>query len=235
MTESEKHIGLLFTAELQFRLASAVRLAASLGTQPIDLPVTWTHGNQSVRYGEVALRPDRADYAAHFLQLSATYLMAVAVKDAIRTVVADPKAPSDSEVRAAYQTARLIRNAFAHAPFAPIWSIDPDCRGTVFEIADIIRLDTTDLHEKAFDWRHYGGPLALYRLAQFTRVQVLKDDPLPRKVLPIPTTVVYQQGNLILRNVDEIPRDAIPVDVGRLPDGLIPLGDGHFIVPRDQE
>jgi len=62
MTESEKHIGLLFTAELQFRLASAVRRATSLGTQPIDLPATWTHGDHSVRSGDIALRPDQADY-----------------------------------------------------------------------------------------------------------------------------------------------------------------------------
>jgi hypothetical protein len=59
MTESEKHIGLLFTAELQLRLASAVRLATSLGTQPIDLPDTWAHGNHLVRYGEIALRQDQ--------------------------------------------------------------------------------------------------------------------------------------------------------------------------------
>jgi hypothetical protein len=206
MTESEKHIGLLFTAELQFRLASAVRLATSLGNQPIDLPVTWTHGDHSVRYGEIALRRDQADYAAHFLLRSATYLLAVAVKDAIRAVVGDPKASAESDIRTAYQVARLIRNAFAHAPFSLIWSIDPDCRNRAFEIADVIRLDTTDLNGTAFDWHHYGGPLALYRLAQFTRIQVLKDDPPPRKVLPIPTHMIYQQGNLILRKVDEIPR-----------------------------
>lgn len=235
MTEPEKHIGLLFTAELQFRLASAVRLATSLGTQAIDLPVTWTHGNHSVPYGDVALRQDQADYAAHFLQRSATYLLAVAVKDAIRAVVSDPKASAESDIRAAYQIARLIRNAFAHAPFSPIWSIDPDCVNKAFEIADVIRLDTTDLHGKAFDWHHYGGPLALYRLAQFTRIQVLKDDSPPRKVLPIPTNLIHQQGNLILRKVDEIPRDAVPVNVERLPDGSIPLGDGHFLVPRDPE
>jgi hypothetical protein len=162
-------------------------------------------------------------------------LPAVAVKDAIRAVVSDPGASAESDVRAAYQIARLIRNAFAHAPFSPIWSIDPDCLNTAFEITDVIRLDTTDLHGKAFDWHHYGGPLALYRLAQFTRIQVLRDNPPPRKVLPIPTNVVYQQGNLILRKVDEIPRDAVPVRVERLPDGRIPLGGGHFIVPRDQE
>ena len=161
--------------------------------------------------------------------------MAVAVKDAIRAFVSDPKACSDPEVRAAYQIARLIRNAFAHAPFAPIWSIDPDCRSRVIEIADVIRLDTTDSHGKAFDWHHYGGPLALYRLAQFTRIQVLKDDPPSRKVLPIPTNMIYQQGNLILQKVDEIPRSAVPVNVERLPDGRIPLGDGHFLASKYEE
>ena len=135
-----------------------------------------------MRYGEIALRPDQADYAAPVLQRSATYLLAVAVKNAIRAVVSDPNASGDSEVRAAYQIARLIRNAFAHAPFSPVWSIDSDCQSAVFEIVDVIRLDTTDLHGKAFDWRDYGGPLALYRLAQFTRIQILKDDPPPRKV-----------------------------------------------------
>lgn len=193
MTGSEKETGLLFTAELQFRLASAVRLATSLGTQPIDLPITWTHGEHSSFYGETALRQDQADYAAHFLQRSATYLLAVTVKDAIRAVVSDPKASLDSDVRAAYQIARLIRNAFVHAPFSRVWSIDPDCRNTQFEIEDVIRLDTTDLHGKAFDWHHYGGPLALYRLAQFVRIQLLKDDPPPRKTLPIPKNVIYQQ------------------------------------------
>ncbi|MBI4903354.1 MAG: hypothetical protein HY820_06955 [Acidobacteria bacterium] len=186
-----------------------------------------------MRYGETALRQDQAEYAAHFLQRSATYLLAVAVKDAIRAAVSDPKASAESDVRAAYQIARVIRNAFAHAPLSPIWSIDSDCLNKTFEIADVVRSDTTGLHGKAFDWHDYGGPLALYRLAQFTRIQVLNDGPPPRKVLSIPTTVVYQQGNLILRRVDEIPRDAIPVTIARLPDGRIPLGGGYFLVPKD--
>ena len=67
VTESEKQIGLLFTAELQFSLASAVHLASSLRTQPVDLPVIRTHGNHPVRYDDIALRQDQADYAAHSL------------------------------------------------------------------------------------------------------------------------------------------------------------------------
>jgi len=71
-----------------------------------------------VRYGEIALRPDQADYAAHFLQRSATYLLAVAVKDAILAVVSDAKASGDSEVRAAYQIACLLNKARDEYPLS---------------------------------------------------------------------------------------------------------------------
>lgn len=124
MTESEKYIGYLFASELQFRLASAVRLATTLNVQPLDLPTEWSHGKHSVQYEEVALRQDQADYAANYLHRSATFLMAVAMKDAIRATVNDPKNSTNPDVRSAYQIARMIRNAFAHAPLSPTWSID---------------------------------------------------------------------------------------------------------------
>jgi hypothetical protein len=235
MSDREKHIQLLFTAELQFRLASAVCLATTLKIQPLDLPTEWTHGQRRVRYEEVALRQDQADYAADFLHRSAIFLMAVAMKDAIRAVVPNPKTSTDSDVRAAYQIALLIRNAFAHAPFSPTWSIDPDCRNKVFAIPNVIALDTTGTHGTAFDWHQYGGPLALFRLCRFVRTQILKDQPTPRKQVPIPRNVIYQQGNLILKKVDEIPPDAVPVKVERLPDGGIPLGGGHVLSPAGKE
>jgi len=235
MTGREHHIQQLFTAELQFRLASAVRLAVTGKHQPLDLPVEWVHGQHRVRYEEIALRQDQADYAADYLQRSATYLMAVAMKDAIRAVVPDPKASPDSDVRAAYQIARLIRNAFAHAPFSPTWSIDPNCRDTTFEIAGLIKLDTSGLQGTAFDWRHYGGPLALFRLARFVRTTILGDTPSPRKVLPIPGKTIIQQGDLILEKIDAIPPDAVPVDVKRRPDGGIDLGGGHVLYPKGKQ
>jgi hypothetical protein len=108
MSDRDRHIQHLFTAELQFRLASAVRLAVTGKRQPLDLPMEWTHGQHRVRYEEIALRPDQADYAACFLHRSAAYLMAVAMKDAIRAVVPDPKEASDPNVQAAYQIARLV-------------------------------------------------------------------------------------------------------------------------------
>lgn len=202
MSDRETHIGNLFTAELQFRLASAVRLAVTAKRQPLDLPMEWTHGHHRVQYEEMALRQDQADYAAGFLHRSATYVMAVAIKDAIRAVVPDPKLSSNPNVRAAYQIARLIRNAFAHAPFSPTWAIDSDCRDTTFVVADLITLDTTGLHGTTFDWRHYGGPLALFRLCRFVRTEILKDQVPARTIVPIPGRVIYQQGDLILEKVD---------------------------------
>ncbi len=235
MSDRKKHIEQLFTAELQFRLASAVRLATTRNLQPLDFPVEWTHGQHRVRYDEIALRGDQADYAAFFLHRSATFLLAVAMKDAIRAVVPDPKTSPDSDVRAAYQIARLIRNAFAHAPFSPTWSIDADCQDTIFSIPHVIALDTSGLHGIVFDWRHYGGPLALFRLCQFVRTQILKDQPAPRKVAPIPGSMIYQQGDLILEKVDAIPSDTVPVEVERLPDGGIDLGGGHILYPGEKE
>ena len=185
MTNQEKLAHMLFTAELQFRLASAVRLATTRRAQPLDLPMDWTHGEHHVKYEEIALREDQADYAACFLHSSSTFLMAVAMKDAIRAIVPDPKSSSEPGVRAAYQISRLIRNAFAHAPFSPTWSIDADCQNTVFSIPDIITLDTTGLHGTTFDWHQYGGPLALFRLCRFVRTQILKDIP-HRKFVPLP-------------------------------------------------
>src|SRR5208337_2753458 len=158
----------------------------------------------------------------------------VAIKDAIRAVVPDPKASTDSDARAAYQIARLIRNAFAHAPFLPTWSIDHDCQDKVFSIPDLIALDTTGLDGTPFDWRHYGGPLALLRLCRFVRIEILKDQSTTRQPVPMPANTVYQQGNLILQKVDAIPEGAVPTTPEPLPDGSIHLGGGHFIRRKEK-
>ena len=161
--------------------------------------------------------------------------MAVAMKDAIRIAAPNPKASPNPDVRAAYQIARLIRNAFAHAPFSPTWSIDPDCRDTTFAIAGLIELNTTGLDGTPFDWRHYGGPLALFRLCRFVRTEILKDQSPARKVVPRPGRIIRQQGDLILEKVDRLPPDAVPIEVKKRPDGGIDLGGGHVLYPRGKE
>jgi hypothetical protein len=58
MTDLAPHINCLFAAELQFRLASAVRFAVTMDNQPLDSPLEWSHGKHKVSYEEIALRED---------------------------------------------------------------------------------------------------------------------------------------------------------------------------------
>jgi hypothetical protein len=136
-------------------------------------------------------------------------------------------------VRSAYQIARMIRNAFAHAPFSPKWRTDKYCNDMVFEVPNIITLNTTGLNGTPFDWRHYGGPLALFRLCRFVRFEILKDEPKERMSFPAAANKIYQQGNLILRKIDRLPEGAVTIEPG--PDGRIDLGDGHFIDAKRRE
>jgi hypothetical protein len=261
MAELENHIHHLFQAELQFRLTSAVRLAVTSNRQPLDLPTVWTHGQHEVRYEEIALRQDQADYAAVLLQQSATLTMAVAAKDAIEAVasslpkaikgaradidrtirdsisVVDPKLwkASDDDVATAYHIARLIRNAFAHTPFAPTWMIHPELRNRIFVIDGVIELRTSGLHGTVIDWRHYGGPLALFRLCRYVRTDILNDQPAPRRVVPITKRTILQQGNLIMEKVDPIPPGAVRIEGRRRPDGGLDLGGGHVLGGKERE
>lgn len=207
MIDLATHINFLFAAELQFRLASAVRFAVTLDNQSLDLPVEWSHGKHKVSFAEVALRKDQADFAAWNMHRSATFLMTVAMKDAIKAAVPDPKNAMDPNIRAAYQISRLIRNAFAHNPFQPVWSIDPDCRNQIFEVRGVTSLNTTNLQGVAFDWRHYGGPLAILRLCRYVRFEILKDTKQTRKRIPIPKTIYQLQGGLILKQARKSKKD----------------------------
>jgi hypothetical protein len=229
VSEREKHIAFLFAAELQFRLASAVRIATLFESQPLDLPTVWTHGRHLVKHKEIALRQDQAEYAAFFLQRAATYLMAVAVREAIPKLLPDYERNQVS--KSAYRIAYEIRNAFAHGPFSPTWKLNRHSKDQVFKVPRVISLDTHNLDGKPFDWRDYGGPLALLRLCRFVRIKLLGDRQRKRWNAPEPRLAIYQIGDLILRKVDSIPSDARRVYPAPLPDGSIPIPgcDGYSL------
>lgn len=210
MTTDKKAIILeLKLAELQFRLAVAVRLATTLENQPLDAPTDWTHGKHKVSYEEIALTKDQADIAANYLKQTATYLMTITIKEALKKSFTDPKNHSDKNVIAAYQISRLIRNAFAHSPIRPVWQIDPECRDKEFVVDDVISLNTKGLDEQPFDWRNYGGLLALFRLSKYVRIQLFGDTDIGKnRKIPPPKNVIYQQGDLILKKIDELPKNA---------------------------
>lgn len=228
-SERENHISYLFAAELQFRLASAVRLATIFERQPLDLPTEWTHGKQRVKYGEVALRQDQAAYASFFLQRSTTYIMAVAIREVIPAALPDYR--KDPLAASAFEIAYEVRNAFAHAPFFPVWRMHKRNKGQVFVVPRIIRLDTRNIDGKPFDWKDYGGPLALLRLCRFVRIKMLKDTQNTRRKLERPKFTMYLMGDLILQKIDGIPAGARRIYPTPLPDGSIPIpgADGYSI------
>lgn len=231
----QEHAGRLKIAEQQFRLAVTVNLAVTNGVQTLDVPVEWTFGEHRVRYEDFGLRPDQAGLAAACLEHTAMLAMSGVIRDAIVALFEDPKNHSDSNVVAAYQISRLVRNAFAHSFVAPTWSIDEDCRSRTFEIDEIIRLDTTELQGQPMQWPHYGGPLAIFKFGRFVRETLLGDKVDPQRKKPLfPTLECYQQGRLVVRKVDRIPEGAVVV-MRAGPGERIDLGGGHSLEVRSND
>jgi hypothetical protein len=223
------HLGRLRLAEQQFRLACTVNLAVSNGVQTLDVPIEWVFGRHRVSYKDFGLRHDQVDYAASQLEMTATLVMASTARDALVELFPGTKEHVDPNVVAAYQISRLIRNAFAHNMISPIWSIDDDCRDKIFEIDKVIRLDTAHLNGIYLDWRHYGGPLAIFCLGRYVREVLLNDSVDPNRAKPPhPILECYQQGRLILRRIEKLPEDAIIVASAK-PGERLELGDGHWI------
>lgn len=223
------HLNRLRAAEQQFRMACTTHLAVSNGVQPLDVPVEWAFGRHRVSYEDFGLRSDQADYAASLLEMTATFVLASTVRDALVALFPNTQNHTDKHVVAAYQISRLIRNAFAHSMIQPIWSIDADCRDRDFEIEDVIRLSTACLNGVDLDWRHYGGPLAIFYFGRYVRESLLNDPIDPNRAKPsYPILECYQQGRLILRHVDSLPERAVKI-ASAGPGESLELGDGHRI------
>jgi hypothetical protein len=253
------HLNHLFDAELQFRLAAAVRIAVTCERQPLDFPEEWSHGHVKVRYEDMSLRQDQAEIAAQVMQHSATHIMAVAVKDAIEAVAPalpdalkkqratpleavreaiaksaqKPWKVTEDLVAAAYHVSRLIRNAYAHSPFAPRWSINSQLQNETFAIPNVIELRASGLHGKDFDWQHYGGLLALFQLCRFTRYEILGEERRERTNIPSRQRTIYQLGDMIMEQIDQIPAGYVRAVVTPNADGSIDLGHGYRIAPPE--
>ena len=205
LSKSE-HVNLLKLAEQQFRLACTVHFALATGTLSLDVPIEWTFGRHRTDYKEFGLRPDQAEYAAPALESIFTFVMASAIAEAFKDCVTNAPTHPDADVVSAFRIARLIRDAFAHGMLRPVWQVKPKLRDQVVAITDVISIDTTDLHGKVFDWRHYGGHLAVWRFSQWVRFNVLDDTQPVYRVEPArPEIEAYQQGRDIFTRVGDAP------------------------------
>jgi hypothetical protein len=174
---AETHAGLLKLAERQFQLVLAVRFGCTFGSQPLKVPSVIQYGRKVVTDDDVALTSDEADEAAAVLEHTATFTLALQMVQAMKDAFVTPRNHSDQDVRAAFEISRLLRNAYAHQPFRPHWSIGPECQNTVYEVTNIARLDTTDLQGQRVRWQDYGGKLALFWLSRYVRSVIWPAEP----------------------------------------------------------
>jgi hypothetical protein len=70
----------------------------------------------------------------------------------------------------------------------------------------MISLDTSLLDGKPFDWKDYGGPLALLRLSEFVRTKLLGDSGKfgsnrDRDSISSPSVGYHQQGPVVLKEL----------------------------------
>jgi hypothetical protein len=127
-------------AEHQFRLACTVNLAVANRAQTLDVPVEWVFGRHRVIYLDFGLRWDQAEWAAAQLEMTATCVLAGAIRDVIVEAFKNPKRDDNRDVVNAYQISRMIRKTFS---------------------------DTCNLHDKPLDWHDYGGPLVMSQFGRF--------------------------------------------------------------------
>jgi len=228
------HARHLRDAELQFKLVVAVRTACSFGEQPLAAPSEWVFGRLRVQGSDLSLGAHEVELAASLLEHAVTFGLCLAASQAIKDTLPNPRGSSNANVVAAWEIARLIRNAYAHQPLDPVWSIDPHCRDTTYEIEDVVRLDTHGLNGARVGWQDYGGLLALFLLSRWVRANLLDDPDEPRAKPDAGASEtaprVFQYGRMLFRSIDAATTNAPILDVSDgpvrfdMPDGPYTLG-----------
>ena len=163
-------------AELFYKFS----LAASSHILHSDVKLSYygafSFGKHVLTKKELQLNKSEEKTGARILEFVGTYMMILQLNKVLEDEWGKRKRlqNKDKDIQNISQVVRLIRNAFAHDPFKPMWKIDYSTKNKEFKIPRILTLKTQDLHGKRLDRMHYGGPLALLRLLQFVKKKLDK-------------------------------------------------------------
>jgi len=137
----------------------------------LPYPKTWSWGRHSVTDKDIKLSRDEARDGAMYVAHSALYIMVIQIDTALEKCFGgDRFSHPDKDIKSASCIARLIRNAFAHDPFHPVWLVPSRMKKQIFRLDKIdVELNVNDLEGKNVKRSHYGGPLALLQLSRFVR------------------------------------------------------------------
>jgi hypothetical protein len=171
--DKKAYVQLLKISEVQYRFANAINTLYSVNERLPRLlyPKTWVWGRHSVTDKDIKLSRDEARGGAMYVAHSALYVMVIQIDTALEKCFGgDRFSHTDKDIKSASCIARLIRNAFAHDPFHPVWLVPSRMKNKIFRVDRIgVELNTNGLEGKSVKRSHYGGPLALLQLSRFVR------------------------------------------------------------------
>ncbi len=157
-------------AELFYKFALGISAHIMLIDKPLEYYGQFAFGKHIVDEKELKLNRKQEKMGSAILEDVSTYMMMLQLNEILVDEWGLQSLESkDDEIKSISQVVRLIRNAFAHDPFNPIWRIPNYAKNQEYVIPDVLTLKTHELDGKKFDRMDYGGPLALLRSLQYTR------------------------------------------------------------------
>lgn len=125
---------------------------------------------------DLLLTDKEESHAFYIIEDVTAYLLTVQMDTALEATFNNRFSHRNKKIQSCAWIVRLIRNAFAHNPFCPIWKTYPECENKLYEIPNIIKLNTAGLHGKPVKKEHYGGLLSLLCLSQFLVKEMKKKE-----------------------------------------------------------
>jgi hypothetical protein len=176
----EAYIRSLELAANQYKLSLQTTAAAHKGASWIgplfpQCLAGMSYGGVHLDRQDLQLSPDDAATASSALEHSAMLMLAIAVDTAFEKNITNRFNAPDPEVAVAARIARILRNTFSHNPFFPKWECTNPNHVGVFNIPNVISLNTLAVNGQEVDWRHYGGPLAILRFLEHCKSLLARD------------------------------------------------------------
>ena len=157
-------------AELFFKFVLGISDYILTSDKPLEYLGIFSFGKHTANYDDLKLNREQEKRGSAILEHVGTYMMILQLNKVLEDEWGEQRLQSnDNDIRIISQVVRLIRNAFAHDPFNPIWDISKSTENQTFDIPKILTLKTNQLDGKKVNRMDYGGPLALLRLLQYTK------------------------------------------------------------------
>jgi hypothetical protein len=142
-------------AELFYKFSLGVKVTIdSANDKVLTHYGVFAYLKHSVDSKEIELTRDEEEFGAYLQEQVGTYMLILQLDKVLEDEWGTSRIYSkNSEIRKIFRVVRLIRNAFAHDPFKPIWRINSSWRGETYEIPGILTMKTEGLHGNRLKWK----------------------------------------------------------------------------------